>query len=105
MNSDLFNALLSILTAVITIGGGFIINYLKSKVKNEKFDTYYKLAKQIVMYIEQTNPDLLSEEKKEQAITKLLELTNNKITKEQADTLIESAVYEIKKLISTDVTK
>lgn len=34
MSTDLFNALLSIITAVITIGGGFLINYLKNKVNN-----------------------------------------------------------------------
>ena len=100
MNADLFNALLSILTAVITIGGGFVINYLKKKINNEKIATYYNLAKQVVMYVEQTNPDLLGSEKKELAVSKILELTNNKITKEQAETLIEAAVYEIKKLIN-----
>lgn len=100
MNADLFNVLLSILTAVITIGGGFVINYLKKKIDNEKLETYYNLAKQVVMFVEQTNPDLLGSAKKELAVSKILELTNNKITKEQAETLIESAVYEIKKLIS-----
>ena len=37
--------------------------------------------------------------KKELAVAKLLELTNNKITSDQASTLIESAVYEVKKLL------
>lgn len=101
MNADLFNVLLSILTTVITIGSGFVINYLKKKINNEKLETYYNLTKQVVMYVEQTNPDLLDSAKKELAVSKILELTNNKITKEQADTLIESAVYEIKKLINT----
>lgn len=101
MNADLFNAMLSIITAVITIGGGVVINYLKKKINNEKLTTYYNLSKQVVMYVEQTNPDLLGSAKKELAVSKILELTNNKITKTQAETLIESAVYEIKKLINT----
>lgn len=61
------------------------------------------MAKQIVMYTEQTNPNLLSKEKKELAISKILELTHNKITKEQAETLIESDVYEIKELIGAEI--
>lgn len=99
MNADLFNALSSILTAIITIGGGFIINYLKHKSNNVKLESYYSIAKQVVMFIEQTNPDLINEDKKDLAISKILELTHNKISRAQAETLIESAVYEIKKVL------
>lgn len=103
MNFDLFNALSTLVTIVITIGGGYLINFLRQKISSQKLSTYYSLAKQVVMFIEQTNPDLINEQKKELAISKLLELTHNKITSEQAETLIESAIYEIKKLINTNL--
>lgn len=103
MNSDLFNILSTIITSVITIGGGYLINFLRQKNSSQKLVIYYELAKRVVMFVEQTNPNLINEEKKELAIAKLLELTHNKITREQAETLIESAIYEIKKLINTNV--
>ena len=51
------------------------------------------------MAIEQLNSELPWEYKKELAISKLSELTSNKIISEQANTLIESDAYEIKKLL------
>ena len=46
------------------------------------------------------------EYKKELAISKLSELANNKIISEQANTLIESDVYEVKKLLQkNNITK
>ena len=51
------------------------------------------------MAIEQLNSELPWEYKKELAISKLSELANNKIISEQANTLIESDVYEVKKLL------
>ncbi|HSQ89077.1 phage holin, LLH family [Romboutsia sp.] len=39
-------------------------------------------------------------DKKELAVNKLVQLSNNKITSEQADMLIEAAVYDIKKILS-----
>lgn len=102
MNSNLFNLLLTILTLVITVGGGFLVNYLNQKLGSQKLQDYYNLAKQIVMAIEQLNPELAGGDKKELAMSKLLELANNKISYEQADTLIESAVYEVKKLLQNN---
>lgn len=99
MESNLFNLLFTIVTSVITIVGTFLIDYLNKKIKSESLKDYYMYAKQIVMSIEQLNPELIGGDKKELAISKLLELTNNKINSEQANTLIESAVYEVKKLL------
>ena len=97
MDSNLFNLLLTILTFVITICGGFLINYLNQKIGSQKLQDYYNLAKQIVMSIEQLNPELTGAYKKELAMSKLSELTHNKISSEHANTLIESAVYDVKK--------
>ena len=106
MDSNLFNSLLTIITFVITIGGGFLINYLNKKIESQNLKDYYNISKQIVMSIEQLNPELVGADKKELAISKLLELTNNKINSEQANTLIEAAVYEVKKLLqNNNITK
>ena len=106
MDSNLFNSLLTIITFVITIGGGFLINYLNKKRESQNLKDYYNISKQIVMSIEQLNPELVGADKKELAISKLLELTNNKINSEQANTLIEAAVYEVKKLLqNNNITK
>ena len=56
------------------------------------------------MAIEQLNPELAGVDKKDLALSKLLELTNNKITSEQANTLIESAVYEVKKILQNNIS-
>lgn len=102
MDLNLFNSLLTILTFVITIVGSFLINYLNKKMGSQSLKDYYIISKQIVMSIEQLNPELVGADKKELAISKLLELTNNKISSEQANTLIESAVYEVKKLLQNN---
>ena len=99
MDSSLFNLLLTLVTFIIAVGGGFVVTYLNQKIGSQKIQDYYTVTKQIVMAIEQLNPQLAGADKKELALVKLLELTNNKITSDQASTLIESAVYEIKKLL------
>lgn len=106
MDSNLFNLLLTIITFVVTIVGCFLINYLNQKVGSQNLKDYYNLAKQIVMSIEQLNPELTGAYKKELAMSKLLQLTHNKISSEHANTLIESAVYEVKKpLQNNNITK
>ena len=104
MDSSLFNLLLPLITFIIAIGGGFLVAYLNQKIESQKLQDYYTIAKQIVMSIEQLNPQLAGADKKELAVAKLLELTNNKITSDQASTLIESAVYEVKKLLQNNAS-
>ncbi|MGL4914077.1 MAG: phage holin, LLH family [Romboutsia sp.] len=101
MDSTLFNVLLSLITLIGAIGGSYLVNFLRQKIGNDKLNSYYNMAKQVVMAIEQANPQLAGLDKKELAINKLIELTGNKITHQQADTLIEAAVYDIKKLLSS----
>ena len=96
MNYNLFNLLLIIITFIITVGIGFVVIYLNQKMESQKLQDYYDISKQIVMAIEQLNPELTGLDKKDLALSKLLQLTNNKITSEQANILIESSVYEVK---------
>lgn len=104
MDSTLFNLLLTLITFIIAVGGGFVVTYLNQKIGSQKLQDYYTITKQIVMSIEQLNPQLAGADKKELAVAKLLELTNNKITSDQASTLIESAVYEVKKLLQNNAS-
>ena len=91
--------MLTIITFIITVAIVFLVNYLNEKIASQKLKDYYNLAKQIVMAIEQLNSELPWEYKKELAISKLSKLTSNKINCEQTNNLIESDVYEIKKLL------
>lgn len=99
MDSTLFNTFLSLISLVIAVGGGYLVNFLRQKIGSDKLTNYYAMAKQVVMAIEQANPQLAGIDKKELAVNKLVQLSNNKITQQQADMLIEAAVYDIKKLI------
>lgn len=103
MDSNLFNLLLSIIAFIIAVGGGFLVTYLNQKIESQKLQDYYNIAKQVIMAIEQLNPELSGVDKKDLAVSKLLELTNNKITYEQANILIESTVYEVKKLFKNNI--
>ncbi len=102
MDTTLFNLLLSLITLVIALGGGYLISFLKHKIGSENLSSYYKMAKQVVMAVEQANPQLIGVDKKDLAIKKLVQLSNNKISQEQADILIEAAIYDIKKLLSSN---
>ncbi len=99
MEDALFKLLLTVTTTIITIIGTLLTNYLNHKVGCEKTKNYTQLAKQVVMAIEQLNPELKGIDKKELAQNKLIEISNNKLTKEQADILIESSIYEIKNFL------
>ena len=101
MNPELFEILLGIITLVITGAGGFFVRYINQELGAKKTSEYYEIAKKVVMTIEQLNPDLLGVEKKDLALSKLKSVTKNVISDEQADLLIESAVYEIKKLLKS----
>ena len=100
MDSTLVNTFLSLISLIIAVGGGYLVNFLRQKIGSDKLTNYYAMAKQIVMAIEQANPQLGGIDKKELAVNKLIQLSNNKITQQQADILIEAAVYDIKKLLS-----
>lgn len=99
MSETVMELLLSIVSLVITIVGGYSISYLKRAIGSTKLREYYSIAKTIVMSIEQTQGTLIGEEKKKIAIDKLVKATNGKLNEEEIDRLIEAAVYEMKKII------
>lgn len=99
MDNNIFNLLLTLVTITIAVIGTYLVSLIKHKIGSDKANNYFNIAKQVVMFIEQFNPDLSNIDKKELAVSKLVELTNNEMTHEQAEILIEAAVYEIKKII------
>lgn len=99
MSESVMQLLIAILTVIISVGGGYIIKYLRDKIGNDKLNNYYNIIKTIVMSIEQTQGNLIGEEKKKLAIEEIKKLLGNKLSEEEINRLIESAVYEIKKLL------
>ncbi len=98
MSETAIELILSVVSLVITIVGGYLVGYLKKSIGNVKLKEYYTMAKTIVMSIEQTKGSLMGEEKKKLAVDKLVQVSNGKLNGEEIDRLIEAAVYEIKKL-------
>lgn len=99
MSEALTQIFLGLISIVITVAGKYLIVYLNNKIGSEKLSSYYDIAKTIIMSIEQTQTNATSEEKKQIAVQNLNSLTKNKLSEEEIDRLIESSVYEIKKLI------
>ena len=64
MDSSLFNVLLTLITFIIAVGGGFVVTYLNQKIVSQQLQDYYTIAKQIVMAIEQLNTQLAGDDKK-----------------------------------------
>lgn len=99
---NVMNILLGIVALVVSTGGGYLIKYLSGKIGSEKMQKYYTLIKTVVMSIEQTQSTLTGEQKKALAVSKIKELTNNLLSEEEIDRLVEAAVYEVKKLLSNN---
>jgi hypothetical protein len=97
------NFLLSLIALIIGGAGAYLIKYLNDKIGQDKLTHYYQIAKNIVMSLEQVNPDMAGSDKKFLAATKLSEFTNGKISEKEAEVLIESAVYEVKKVLSNTI--
>lgn len=103
MDINLMNLLFTIIALVFGSVGVYLIKYLDIKIYHDTFDHYYQLAKTIVMSLEQINTYMSGEDKKTLATARFTELTDGRISELDADRLIESAVYEIKKLSDTHI--
>lgn len=97
---ELLTEVLIILIQVIgVIVGGFLIRYIKDKIGEESFKNYYSIAKIVVAAVEQTIGAGHGADKKQEAIQVLRNLTKWKLTDEQADKIIEAAVYEMNQIL------
>lgn len=97
--SLLFELLLIIVQVAIVVVGGYVVSYLKAKVGTENFNKYYGMIKSIVMGIEQTFGAGNGADKKTEAVQLIEKIAGNKLSEDQINTLIESAVFEMNLVI------
>lgn len=91
--------IMQILTAgiqiIILVGLGYAINYLKTKTSIENLQKYYTLIKAFVQAAEQTLGSGTGAQKKAQVIAMVQKIIGNKLSADEIDKLIESAVFEM----------
>jgi len=100
MWEELVIELLTILVQIVVVAvGGFVIQYIKSKIGEEKLKLYLSYAKTVVTSVEQTIGGGHGVDKKQEAVQALKNITKGKLSDEQIDRLIEAAVYEMNVLL------
>lgn len=93
-------ALISILSALVT---GFLVPYIKSKTTNEQLANMYSIVKFAVQAAEQIFIGSGNGQKKKEYVLGYLNSIGIKITEEDLNLLIESAVKELN-IIQNNVT-
>ncbi len=106
MNEQIFEILKCLVSLVCMCIGYLLIPYIKAKIYNTKYQNVVEQALRIVKALQQVYSDSTEEDKNTtkriDAINALVNYANErgfKITTEQAATLIEDAVYTMKKTI------
>lgn len=91
--------IMQILTAsiqlIILVGLGYAIKYLKTKTSVENLQKYYSLIKAFVQAAEQQLGAGTGAQKKAQVVAMVQKVIGNRLTADEIDKLIESAVFEI----------
>ncbi|MDI6617739.1 MAG: phage holin [Clostridiales bacterium] len=102
----LLQVLLIVVQLAIIAIGGYVISYLKSKIGTENLARYYTIISNIVRGVEQTFGGGNGSDKKAEAVQLIKKALGNKLTDEQINLLIESAVFEMNNLLkSSGVTE
>lgn len=102
MDEILYKCILIVLTAVFSMIGTYVSNYLKKITENEIID---RVVDDTVLYVEQVFTDVKGQEKLNAAIQKASKLLNEKginITGEELEVLIESSVNSFKEQFEND---
>ena len=103
MNQDLLTQILTVVIQVAIVAiGGYFINFLRAKVGTENLNKYYSIIKMIVMGVEQTFGSGNGADKKAEAIQTIKKIIGNKLSDQQINTLIESAVFEMNNLLKNN---
>lgn len=97
--------LIIIIQIVITILGGLLMNYLRTKIGIEKMNQYTEIAKTVVKATEQTLGSGNGADKKAESMQIIKHLTKNKLSDDQIERLIEAAVYEMNVLLKSNNIK
>lgn len=101
--------IMQVLTAgiqlVILITFAYAISFLKSRLGEQKTKEYYLFAKQIVSAAEQIFGDGKGKDKKVYAKHFLKEKIGHKLTDDEIEQLIESAVFEMNHVLEKEKLK
>lgn len=99
------NLIMQILTAgiqlLVFIGLTYLISFLKTKTTTENLQRYYDLIKKIVQAVEQVYGSGTGSQKKAEAIKIIQKMLGNKLTTDEIDKLIESAVFEMNQVLKS----
>jgi LL-H family phage holin len=105
------NLIMTFLTAgiqlLVFVGLTYLINFLKTKTTTtENLQRYYDLIKKIVQAVEQVYGSGTGTQKKAEAVKTIQKIVGNKLTMEEIDNLIESAVFEMNQVLkSSNIAK
>ncbi len=110
MRDVLFQALVYLIQAVIVVVGTLLARYirkkeelLKQKIGQERYLLLYEVAQNVVKAIEQMFGAGQGELKKSEAVKFLMQ--NFKLTEDEAEKLVEAAVYEMNKVLKATTTQ
>lgn len=98
--------IMTILTAgvqlVILVGLGYAIDFLKTKTSTENLQKYYNLIKTFVQAAEQQLGTGTGPQKKAAVVAMVQKVIGNRLTADEIDKLIESAVFEINTVLKKE---
>lgn len=80
---------------VVLVVLGYVIQFLQTKLGNEKFKKAYNLVKNVVLAIEQTLGSGNGADKKAEAVAIIKKMIGNKLSDDEINILIEAAVKEM----------
>lgn len=98
--NEIMKQIVAILVQIATIiGGGYLICYIRAKMKQEKFRNYFACSKTVVTAIQHSLGVGREPDKKKETIQLLNKMTQQKIQKEQREKIIEAAVCKMNEKI------
>jgi len=98
----LINLLLAVLQVVVLVVGGFLVNYLKTKIGVENYNKYYSIVEKVITSVEQTLGPGRGQDKKDEAIQIIKKALGNKLTEEQINMFIEAAVFQMNTVLKNN---
>lgn len=110
MREVIFQAFLYVLQAIILIVGTYLVMFIKHKIEllrqkigQERYLLLSEVAQNVVKAVEQVFGGKQGELKKSEAVNFLVK--NFKLTEDEAEKLVEAAVYEMNKVLKATTTQ
>lgn len=105
MREMVMELLLVLIQLLVVTVGGFVIGWLKEKIGDANYRRAYNVAEKAVQAAEQEFGYLSGEERRRKAITKIRQKLGNKLSEDEINTLIESAVFEMNLILKPPAVK